>query len=55
MLGLVSDPIVDTVPGDEETLVLVVSGEGELMLLDELEFAPITCRGESFVRGRRIE
>jgi hypothetical protein len=55
MLGLQSDPIVDTGPGDAETVMLVVSGEGESMLLDEFELSPITCRGESFIRDSRIE
>jgi hypothetical protein len=37
MLGLVSEPMVETISNDAETVVLVVPGEGEAILLEEVE------------------
>ena len=37
MLCLVSEPVVETTPNDDEAVVLVVPGEGDPILLEEFE------------------
>lgn len=50
MLGLLSDPIVETTPDDSEAVVLGVPGEGSPTLLDNFELMPVDCREESMIR-----
>ena len=38
MLGLVSEPMVETTANDAEAVVLVVPGEGDAILLEEVKF-----------------
>jgi hypothetical protein len=37
MLGLASEPMVETTPNDAEAVVLVVPGEGDPILQEEFE------------------
>ena len=49
MLGLLTDPIVETTPDDSEAAVLGVPGEGGPTLLDNVELTPVGCREEGRV------
>ncbi len=46
MLGLLSDPLIETTPDDSEAVILGVPEEGGPTLLETFELVPVTCREE---------
>jgi hypothetical protein len=55
MLGLLTDPIVETTPDDSEAAVLGVPGEGGPTLLDNVELTPVGCREVFLIQDRERE
>ena len=55
MLGLLTDPIVETTPDDSEAAVLGVPGEGGPTLLDNVELTPVGGREVFLIRDRERE